>query len=105
MTYSIISKALVIGTLLVSAYASVSIADQNLSEPNTVQAHDDTSVITVKQQREWEMKMLSWQQNIAERLQEDRDNPLLLNNNIDQQQDEGDFRVELGGGPDRFVQN
>ena len=104
MTYSVISKALVIGSLLVSAYSSVSLAGQDLNDPKAVEVHGDTQVITVEQQREWEMTMLSWQQNLTASLQENRENMLLIND-VDYQQDAGEVSVELDAAQKRIVQN
>ena len=105
MKYSITFKALVIGSLLTAACSSVSLAGEVLSDPKGMEADDDTSLITEEQQRGWEMKMLSRQQNLARSLQEKRDNALLLKYNMDYQQDAGEFSVELGVVHKRIVQN
>jgi hypothetical protein len=105
MTYSIIIKALVIGSLLTLACSSVAVAGQDLSDPKAMEADEDRSVITELQQRRWEMKMLSWQQTIAESIQEKRDNMLLIKENIDYQLDVREFSVDLGAVRKRIVQN
>ena len=104
MTYSIISKGLAIGLLLTSFCSSVAFADQDLGDQNVVQGHDSPSMITEDQQRRWEMKMLSWQQNLADSLQEKIGKTLLLNNNMDYQQDLSVFSAELTGDRGRIVQ-
>lgn len=105
MTYSIISKTLVIGLLLTSACSTVAFADQGLGDQKALQDHDDTSVITENQQRSLEMKMFSWQQNLADNLQEEIDNTLIIKGEIDHQQDLTVFSSELAADHKRMVQN
>ena len=105
MTHSIISKALVIGSMLISAYASNSFAGQDIPGQQAVDAPDAGAVITREQQQKWEITMLSWQRNIADSLQKDRDNTLLLKDNIDYQKDAVEFSAELGSVRDHIVQN
>lgn len=100
MTYSTISRALVVGLLLAAACSSVAFAD---SAGKAEQGRDDSAVISEQQQREWELKMLSWQQNLAENLQEKVGNTLLLKSNIDYSQDLTVFAAELSADRERIV--
>ena len=104
MTYSAISKALAIA-LLASAWSSVCFAEQDMGEQNALQDDADTSLITQDQQRSLEMKMLSWQQSLADELQEKIGNTLLLINNIDYQQDLSGFSADMAADRERIVQN
>ena len=104
MAYSVISKALVIGTLMVSAYASIAVADEASHAPKA-EAQDENAVITVEQQREMAVTVLSWQRNITNTLQKDRENMMLLRNNIDYQQHSGEFVVDSSVFPRHIVHN
>ena len=104
MKYSNTFKALVVGSLLAAVCSSVSFAGQDQNNPKGMDAVDDTSVITEEQQRSWDMKMLSWNQDVAKSIQEKRDNMMLSNDNYDYQQDTTEFSVELDSVQKRIVQ-
>jgi len=105
MTRAVIFKALVIGSLLISTYSTASLADQELSDQKAMEAYDGAPAITAEQQHRWETKMLSWQKNLAEDLQEKIHNQMILKEIIDYQEDVRCFSIELGGAHKRIVQN
>lgn len=104
MKYSNTFKALAVGSLLAAVCSSVSFADDQ-SYSKGMDTVDNTSVITEEQQRSWEMKMLSWNQELAKSLQEKRDNMMLSNDNNDYQQDAAEISVEWDSVRERMVQN
>lgn len=104
MTYSAISKALAIA-LLASAWSSVCFADPDMGEQNALQDNAEASLIAEDQQRSLEMKMLSWQQSLADELQENIVNTLLLKNNIEYQQDFTGLSADLAADRERIVNN
>ena len=104
MIYSAISKALAIA-LLASAWSSVCFADQDMGEQNALQDNAEASLISENQQRSLEMKMLSWQQSLADELQERVANTLLLKNNIEYHQDFTGFSADLVADRERIVNN
>lgn len=105
MTHSIIFKALLIGSLLTSAYSAVSLADQKLSDQKAMDAYDDALLVTPEQQHRLETKMLSWQENLTEKLQDNRVNKLITKEITDFQEGAPAFSIELDSVRDRIVQN